>query len=105
MNERTRSLETEFRRPSLSSWGEGSMDSRRLTEAAKPLRRGYSDSTMARMRQATGETLLAHREIGGAGNRITGETGKSGTGGRVAEGSVVVEKQSNVCGAKGPCCL
>jgi hypothetical protein len=45
------------------------------------------------------------REIGGEGNRITGDTGKSGTGERVTEGSVVAEKQSNVCGAKGPCCL
>lgn len=44
----------------------------------------------------------SRREIGGAGNRITGKTGKSGTGER-AEGSVAGE-QSNVCGAKGPCC-
>src|ERR1700674_762046 len=41
MHQRTRSLETESRRPSLSSWGEGSMDPRRLTEAARPLWRGY----------------------------------------------------------------
>jgi hypothetical protein len=45
------------------------------------------------------------REIGGAVNRITGETGKSGNGERVTEGPAVAEKQSNVCGAKGPCCL
>src|SRR5262249_54766239 len=50
MNERTRSLETESQGPSFSSGGEGSMDCRRLTEAARPLWRGYSDSTMARMR-------------------------------------------------------
>jgi len=47
----------------------------------------------------------SRREIGGAGNRITGKTGKSETGERVAEGFAVAEKQSNVCGAKGPCCL
>jgi hypothetical protein len=45
------------------------------------------------------------REIGGAGNRITGETGKSGNGERVTDGSVVAKKRSNVRGAKGPYCL
>jgi hypothetical protein len=47
----------------------------------------------------------SRREIGGAGNRITGDTGKSGNGERVTDGPVVAEKRSNVRGAKGPCCL
>jgi hypothetical protein len=37
--------------------------------------------------------------------RITGETGKSAKDERVAAGSVVAMKRSNVCGAKGPCHL
>src|SRR5216683_3090317 len=37
--------------------------------------------------------------------RITGETGKSAEDERVAAGSVVAMKQSNVRGAKGPCHL
>src|SRR5712675_2767490 len=39
------------------------------------------------------------------GSRITGETGKSAEDERVAAGSVVAMKRSNVCGAKGPCHL
>jgi hypothetical protein len=39
--------------------GEGSMDSRNLTDAAVSLRRGGSDSTMTRTCQETGEALLA----------------------------------------------
>ena len=86
MNKRRRSLETESRRPSLSSWGEGSMDGRRLTGAARPLWRGYSDSTMARMRQATGETLLApsrnrrSREPYNRPNREVGDRREGGGG-------------------------
>ena len=104
MNQRMRSLETESRRPSLSSWGEGSMDGRRLTEA------DHSGGVTATARwQGCAKQLekpySPRREIGGAGNRITGPTGKSGTGERVAEGSAVAGKQSNVCGAKGPYCL
>ena len=38
-------------------------------------------------------------------DRITGATGKSIEGERVAVGSVVAMKRSNVRGAKGPCCL
>ena len=68
--------------------------------------RGSSDSTMTRMHWATGEALLALFEKSAEkGTRITGNTGKSGTGERVTDGSVVAEKRSNVRGAKGPCCL
>ena len=42
-------------------------------------------------------------EIHGAENRITGDTGKSADGERVAEGPVVAAKQGNACGAKRPC--
>ena len=96
MNQRIRSLETESRRPSLSSWGEGSMDSRRLTEATGPLRRGYSDSTMARMRQATGETLLApsrnrrSREPYSAVKLVDDLTGESPVSASYPVGTVVI---------------
>ena len=39
--------------------GEGSMDSRNLTDAVISLRRGGSDGTMTRTCGATGEALLA----------------------------------------------
>jgi hypothetical protein len=66
--------------------GESSMDRRRLTDAAVSLWRGRSDSTMARTRQATGETLLVptrnrrsrksynrkHREIDGRREGVGG---------------------------------
>jgi hypothetical protein len=81
------------------------MDRRRLTEAAK-----HSGGVTATARwQGCAEQLekpsSPRGEIGGEENRITGDTGKSGNGERVTEGPVVAEKQSNVCGAKGPCCL
>ena len=81
------------------------MDRRNLTDAA-----GHSGGVVATARwQGYAEQLekpsLPRREIGGAVTRITGDTGKSGNGERVTDGSVVAEKQSNVCGAKGPCCL
>jgi hypothetical protein len=37
-------------------------------------------------------------------DRITGSTGKSADDERVADGSAVARKRSNVRGAKGPCC-
>src|SRR5215472_2373873 len=40
------------------------------------------------------------REIGGAGNRITGDTGKSGTGERVTDGSVGARRRSLYVKAK-----
>ena len=59
-----------------------------------------------RTRQATGEALLIppgnrRSKVG----RITGNPGKSTEDERVAEGSVVVRKRGNACGAKGPYCL
>jgi hypothetical protein len=81
------------------------MDRRKLTEAEE-----HSGGAIATARwQGYVEQLekpsSSRREIGGAGNRITGDTGKSGTGERVAEGSAVAKKSGNADGAKGPCCL
>jgi hypothetical protein len=62
------------------------MDRRRLAEAANPLWRGYSDSTMARMRLATGEALLApsrnrrSREPYNRRNREVGDWREGGGG-------------------------
>ena len=82
------------------------MGSRNLTEAAPSLRRGGSDSTVARTCRATGEALLAPaRNRRSRVDRITGATGKSIEGERVAVGSVVATKRSNFRGAKGPCYL
>ena len=86
--------------------GEGSMGCRNLTDAASRSRRGGSDSTVARTCRATGETLLVpERNHRSKVDRITGATGKTIEGERVAGGSAVAMKRSNVRGAKGPCCL
>src|SRR5208337_200119 len=54
------------------------MGSRNLTEAAPSLRRGGSDSTVARTCRATGEALLVPvRNHRSRVDRITGPTGKS----------------------------
>jgi hypothetical protein len=81
------------------------MDRRRLTEETR-----HSGGVTATARwQGCAKQLekpsSPRREIGGKGNRITGDTGKSGTGERVAEGSAVAKKSGNADGAKGPCCL
>jgi hypothetical protein len=81
------------------------MDRRKLTDAA-----GHSGGAIATARwQGYVEQLekpsSSRREIGGAGNRITGITRKSVEGERVAEGPAVARKRSNVRGAKRPCCL
>src|ERR1700731_5172587 len=82
------------------------MGSRNLTDTAISPQRGGSDSTVARTCRATGEALLAPaRNRRSRVDRITGATGKSIEGERVAVGSVVAMKRSNVRGAKGPCCL
>src|SRR5262245_5310182 len=82
------------------------MGCRNLTDAASPPRRGGSDSTVTRTCQATGEALLVPaRNRRSKVGRITGDTGKSAEGERVAAGSVVAMKRSNVRGAKGPCHL
>jgi hypothetical protein len=105
MSECTSSLETESQRPSLSSWGEGNMTRRKLTEAAR-----HSGGVTAAARwQGCAKQLekpsSPRREIGGERNRITGDTGKSVEGERVAERSAVATKSGNADGAKGPCCL
>jgi hypothetical protein len=70
--------------------GEGSMDSRNLTDAAVSLRRGGSDSTMTRTCRETGEALLAPaRNRWSKVGPITGIPGKWAEGGRVADGSVL----------------
>jgi len=106
-SERASGLENEWiRGPSLQLKGEGSMGCRNLTDAAPSPRRGGSDSTETRTRQATGEALLVPgRNHRSKVDRITGATGKTIEGGRVADGSAVAMKRSNVRGAKGPCCL
>jgi hypothetical protein len=43
-------------------------------------------------------------KIHGAESRITGDTGKSVDGERVAEGPAVAGKRGNARGAKRPCC-
>ena len=64
-------------------------------------RRGGSDSTVTRTCRATGEALLVPaRNRRSMVGRITGETGKSAEDERVAAGSVVAMKRSNVRGAK-----
>src|ERR1700730_12115217 len=68
--------------------------------------RGGSDSTVTRTCEATGEALLVPpRNRRSKVGRITGETGKSAEDERVAAGSVVATKRSNVRGAKGTCYL
>ena len=106
-SERASGLESEWiRGPSLQPKGEGSMGGRNLTDAAASPRRGGSDSTVARTCRATGEALLVpERNHRSKVDRITGTTGKSIEGERVADGSVGAMKRSNVRGAKGPCCL
>jgi hypothetical protein len=82
------------------------MGSRNLIDAAPTLRRGGSDSTVTRTCRATGEALLVPaRNRRSRVGRITGETGKSAEDERVAAGSAVAMKRSNVRGAKGPCHL
>src|SRR6476620_6568785 len=84
------------------------MGRRNLTDAAPLPRRGGSDSTGARTRQATGEALLAparnnRRRV----DRITGSTGKSIEGERVGpyerrSGAMSVEQRGPaVCSLSG----
>ena len=81
------------------------MGCRNLTDAASPPRRGESDSTVTRTYRVTGEALLAPvRNHRSKVDRITGATGKSIEGERVADGSVVAKKRSNSRGARGPFC-
>jgi hypothetical protein len=81
------------------------MARRILTEAA----RHFGGVTAAARWQGCAKQLekpsSPRREIGGERNRITGDTGKSVEGERVAERSAVATKSGNADGAKGPCCL
>jgi len=103
-SERVCGLENaKIRGPSPQPKGEGSMGGRNLTDAATSPRRGGSDSTVARACQATGEALLVPaRNHRSKVDRITGLTGKSIDGERVADGSAVALKRSNVRGVHGP---
>ena len=81
------------------------MGRRTLDDAAIPLRRGGSDSTVTRTCQATGEALLVPlRDRWSKVGRISDDTAKSAEDERVAEGPVVATKRGNACGAKGPYC-
>ena len=67
---------------------------------------GGSDGTVTRTCQATGEAFLVPgRNRRSKVGRITGNTGKAAEDEKVAAGSVVATKRSNVRGAKGPCHL
>ena len=88
-------------RRAKAAWG-----SRNLTDAAPSLRRGGSDSTVARTCRATGEALLVPaRNRRSRVDRITGSTGKSIEGERVTDGFAVAVRRGNARGAKEPCCL
>src|SRR5215467_15158663 len=66
-----------------------------------PPRRGASDSTVTRTRRVAGEASLAPvRNHRSKVDRITGQTGKSIEGERVADGSVVATKWGNAHGAR-----
>jgi hypothetical protein len=93
------------RRPSGQSPREGNTGRRSLADAAARSGGAGSDSTVTRMRQATGETLLVpRRNPRSQGGRITGAPGKSADGERVADGPGVARKRGNARRAKGPCC-
>src|ERR1700686_3578578 len=69
------------------------MNGRNLTDTAISPQRGGSDSTVTRTCQATGEALLAPaRNHWSKVDRITGSTGKSIDGERVADGSAVASR-------------
>jgi hypothetical protein len=91
-------------------------DGRALGSRAKAAWRAQTDRATrhsggvvatARRQGCTGQLekpSSSHSETGGAEGRITGDTGKSAEGERVAEGLVVAVKRSNVRGAKRPNC-
>jgi hypothetical protein len=88
-------------RRAKAAWG-----AENLTGAAPSPRRGGNDSTVARTCRATGEALLVPaRNRRSRVDRITGSTGKSIDGERVADGPVRVMTRGNARRAKGPCCL
>jgi hypothetical protein len=94
----------EIWRPSPLVRGEGSMDRRRLAEAAS-----HSGGVVGAARgqghvKQLEKPSSSRREIGGAGSRITRNPGKSVEDERVAEGFVVAMNWGNSQGAKEPCC-
>src|SRR2546425_1196741 len=105
VSERKGSLEKRFRRSSAYFTREGSRDRRSLADATTSLRRGVSDGTAPRTRQAAGETLLVPpRNRRSWVGRITGFPGKAADGERVADVPAVAMRRGNARGAKGPCC-
>src|SRR2546422_7878576 len=102
VSERKGSLEKRFRRPSAYFTREGSRDRRSLADATTPLRRGVSDGTAPRTRQATGETLLVPpRNRRSRGGRITGSPRKAADGEGVADGPEEARRRGKGRGAKG----
>src|SRR2546422_9308271 len=102
VSERKGSLEKRFRRPSAYFTREGSRDRRSLADATTPLRRGVSDGTAPRTRQATGEALLVPpRNRRSWVGRITGSPGKAADGERVADGPAEAMRRGKGRGAKG----
>src|SRR6266568_2140121 len=98
--------------------------SKRLTPEAEPASRGRRQDGWSHLTEAAihsgGVSATARwqghakqlekpsssrREIGGAENRITGNTGKSMEDERELEGSIVSMKRGNARGERGPCCL
>ena len=77
------------------------MDRRRLTDTAR--RSGGAIATargQGRIKKLE-KPSSSHGEIHGTGNRITGDTGKSVDGERVAEGPAAALNRGNARGAKG----
>jgi hypothetical protein len=90
------SLEKRFRRPSAYFTREGSRGRRRLADATSTLRRGVSDGTARKTRQAPGEALLVpSRNRRSWVGRITGSPGQAADGERVADGPEVARMRGN----------
>ena len=94
------------RRPSPQKSGEGSRAHRRLAEAVGTSGGVKPTAWWQGHAEQLEKPSSPRREIGGSWvGRITGDTGKSAEDERVAAGSGVARKRSNVRGAKGPCHL
>jgi len=104
-SERTGDLEkNSLQRPNPPGWGEGSMERRRLTEAARSSGGAVATARGPGHVKQLEKPSSSRGEIYGAESRITGNTGKSADGERVTEGPAVARKRGNARGAKGPCC-
>src|SRR3977135_3473723 len=84
-----------------AGWKRQHGDKDMLSNWRSPPRPGAKSSEQGRPSTGNPGRHGPERAVG----RITGETGKSAEDERVAAGSVVAMKRSNVCGAKGPCHL